>query len=108
MVSRIETLLVALHMYFIQSSKHQLELQKLAKLLDFKGSKILQNVKTKWINMLSPLRHVLSKYHTLLVASLKTHVLWHSWCLVLWFKKEGNHFGTTQIEKMSIKLCVVS
>ncbi len=65
MVSRIETLLAALHMYFSKSPKRHLELQKLADLLETKGRKILQNVKTRWISMLSPLQRVLSEYRTL-------------------------------------------
>ncbi len=67
MVSRIETLLSALHMYFSKSPKRHLELQKLAELFETKGRKILQNVKTRWISMLSPLKRVLSEYRTLLV-----------------------------------------
>jgi hypothetical protein len=67
MVSRIETLLSALHRYFSKSPKRHLELQKLAGLLETKGKKILQNVKTRWISMLSPLKRVLSEYRTLLV-----------------------------------------
>jgi hypothetical protein len=67
MVSRIEILLAALHMYFSKSPKRHLELQKLVELLETKDRKILQNVKTRWISMLSPLKRVLSEYHTLLV-----------------------------------------
>jgi hypothetical protein len=67
MVARIETLLAALHRYFNKSPKRHLELQKLAELLESKGKKILQNVKTRWISMLSPLKRVLSEYRTLLV-----------------------------------------
>jgi hypothetical protein len=33
--------------------------------METNGNKILQNIKTRWISMLSPLLHVLSKYHTL-------------------------------------------
>ena len=47
METRIETLLAALHMYFRKSPKCHLELQKLAKLLESMGRKILQNVETK-------------------------------------------------------------
>ena len=47
MASRIETLLAALHKYFSKSPKCHLELQKLDALLEIKGRKILQNVKTR-------------------------------------------------------------
>lgn len=48
MVSRIETLLIVLHMYFSKSPKCRLELRTLVELLDSKGSKILSNVKN-WV-----------------------------------------------------------
>jgi hypothetical protein len=67
MVARIETLLAALYRYSSKSPKRHLELQKLAELLESKGRKILQNVKTRWISMLSPLKRVLSEYRILLV-----------------------------------------
>jgi hypothetical protein len=73
MVARIETLLVVLHKYFSKSSKRHLELQKLVELLEFKGKKILQNVKTRWISMLSPLKHVLSEYRFFLVKICSDH-----------------------------------
>jgi hypothetical protein len=46
MVARIETLLAALHKYFKKYLKRYLELLKLVELLESKGIKILQNVKT--------------------------------------------------------------
>ena len=51
MVSRIETLLIALHMHFNKSPKHHMEFQELVELLDSKRKKILQNVRTRWINI---------------------------------------------------------
>ena len=75
MVARIETLLAALHKYFSKSPKRHLELQKLAELLESKGRKILQNVKTRWISMLSPLKRVLSEYRTLLVKMYSDHLV---------------------------------
>lgn len=67
MVSRIETLLAILHKYFSKSPKCYLELQKLVELLEDKVRKMLQNVKSRWISMLSPLKCVLTKYCTLMV-----------------------------------------
>ena len=62
MVLAIEKLLKKLHSYFSKSPKRHLELDKLAELLQSKGGKILNNVTTWWISMLSPLMQVLSKY----------------------------------------------
>ena len=67
MVARIETLLVVLHKYFCKFPKRHLDFQKLVELLESKGRKFLQNVKTRWISMLSPLKRVLSEFRTLLV-----------------------------------------
>ena len=75
MVARIETILVALHKYFSKFPKCHLELQKLAELLKSKGSKILQNIKTRWISMLRPLKHVLSEYRIVLVKICTGHLV---------------------------------
>jgi hypothetical protein len=75
MVARIETLLVSLYKYFSMFSKRHLELQKLVKLLESKGSKFLQNVKTRWISMLRLLKRILSKYRTLLVKMYSDHLV---------------------------------
>lgn len=53
-VHHLEDLLQSLHSYFVRSPKKVLELQKLTTLLNTKGNKILQNVKTCWISMLFP------------------------------------------------------
>lgn len=37
--------------------------------------KILQNVKTMWISILSPLKHVISEYHTVLVNMYFNHFI---------------------------------
>ena len=75
MVARIETLLATLYKYFSKSPKHHLELQKLAELLESNGKKILQNIKIRWISMLSPLKRVLSEYRTLLVKMYSAHLV---------------------------------
>jgi hypothetical protein len=67
MVSSVEKLLKKLHSYFSKSPKRHLELEKLSELMVSKGGKILNNVKTRWISMLSPLKRVLSEYRVLLV-----------------------------------------
>jgi hypothetical protein len=66
-VTRIETLLAALYKYFSKFSKHHLKLKNLVELFEFKDRKILQNVKTRWISMLSLLKRVLSECRTLLM-----------------------------------------
>jgi hypothetical protein len=67
MVARIEALLAALHKYFNQFPIRHLKLQKLAELLESKCINFFQNVKTRWISMLSSLKRVLSEYRTILV-----------------------------------------
>jgi hypothetical protein len=67
MVSSIKKLLKKLHSYFSKSPKRYMELEKLSQLMVSKGGKILNNVKTRWISILSPMRRVLSKYCVLLV-----------------------------------------
>jgi hypothetical protein len=67
MVSAIEKLLKKLFSYFSKSPKRHLELEKLSELLQSKGGNFLNNVKTRWISMLSPLRRVLSEYRVFLV-----------------------------------------
>ncbi len=44
-----------------------MEYTKLAKLIETKGAKILKNVKTHWIFILSPIWHVMVEYKTLLM-----------------------------------------
>jgi hypothetical protein len=41
-----------------------LEFAKLAKIMETKGNKTLQNIKTRWISMFSLVKRVLSKYCT--------------------------------------------
>jgi hypothetical protein len=43
-----------------------LELVKLGEIMEMKGLKILNNVKMRWISMLSPFRQVLQEYRPLL------------------------------------------
>ncbi len=52
---------------FLRSLKCHLGFSKLAKVMKTKGVKILNNVKINWIYVLSPTRHVMSKYTTLLM-----------------------------------------
>jgi hypothetical protein len=67
MVQKIEKLLQSLYSYFHASPKRCNEYQKLAEIMETSGLKILQNVTTRWISMLEPLKHVLGEYKTLIV-----------------------------------------
>jgi hypothetical protein len=51
------------------TTKHDLEFGKLTKILDSKGNKLLKNIKTRWISMLSPCKRIFTKY-TLLVVKM--------------------------------------
>ncbi len=53
MGNKIEGLFQTLYNYFFESLKRHLEFTKPTKLLETKGAKILKNVKTCWISMLS-------------------------------------------------------
>jgi hypothetical protein len=46
----------------------------LATLLDIKGKEILHNIKTCWISMLFPHKHVVIKYKTLIIKMCKDQV----------------------------------
>ncbi len=54
-----------MYMYFAQSINRHLEHTKLAKIMETKGLKILYNVKTWWVSMLTPSKHVLFEYKSL-------------------------------------------
>ncbi len=67
LVKCIESLLQTLHTYFVHSPKRHLEFTKLAKIMETKGNKILCNMKTQWISMLSLVKIIVAKYITLLL-----------------------------------------
>jgi hypothetical protein len=64
---QVETLLQSSYQYFCKSSKCHLEFTKLATIMETKGPKLLRNVKTKWISMLSLTKWVITKNKTLLM-----------------------------------------
>jgi len=47
-----DNLLQALHNYFAHSYKKHLEFTKLVEIMEMKGKKIFQNVKTRWMSIL--------------------------------------------------------
>jgi hypothetical protein len=52
--SKIKTLLAFMFNYFIHNLKQHFEFSKLVELLQYKGNKILKNIKTQWISMFFP------------------------------------------------------
>jgi hypothetical protein len=70
-VNRIEDLLQTLHSYFARSPKRHLEFVKLAEVLETKGLKILRQVKTRWLSMMSPAIKVMNEYRTLVVKMME-------------------------------------
>jgi hypothetical protein len=63
--------------YFSFSLKRYLEHGTFVKLLETKGLKLLHNVKTNWISMLSLVKHILAEYKILMV---KMHDDLHIYC----------------------------
>ncbi len=68
LVKHIENLFIqTLQAYFAHYTKRHLEFTKLTKIMEIKGNKILHNVKTRWISMLSLAKRMMVEYKTLLV-----------------------------------------
>ncbi len=67
LVSKIESMFASIYNYFSHSPKRHLEANKLVKFLESKGNKILKNIKSRWIFMLSPSKWILAKYKALVV-----------------------------------------
>ena len=66
-MSKVEGLLASLFSYYSGRPKQCVELAKFASNMETKGLKMLKAVKTRWISLLSPCKHVLSEYRPLLV-----------------------------------------
>jgi hypothetical protein len=67
LVIHFKHLLQNLHNYFAHSPKRHLKFTKLVEILEMKENKIFQNVKTRWISMLSLAKRVIDRYKILLV-----------------------------------------
>jgi hypothetical protein len=61
----IGALLQALYGFFSHSPKKFLEFQSLCDVLTKKGNKLMKNMKTRWINMLFLVKHVMEQYQPL-------------------------------------------
>jgi hypothetical protein len=62
LVVQLEALLQALYGFFSHSPNKFLKYHNLCDVLIDKGNKQLRNVKTRWINMLSLVKHVMEQY----------------------------------------------
>lgn len=51
----------------MKSPKKHMDFTKLVDIMETKANKFLRNVKTCWISMLSPMKHVICEYHPLLM-----------------------------------------
>jgi hypothetical protein len=71
LVAKLESLCQALYAYFSHSSKRLLEFQKLVEMVETEGLRILQNVSTRWIFLLEPLKRIMKEYKTLIVKMCK-------------------------------------
>jgi len=67
LVCWLEGILQALYVFLVHNLKKNLEFHKLAKLIGTIGNKLFKNVKTYWIFMFSPTKHVFVKYRPLIV-----------------------------------------
>ncbi len=67
LVSYIESMLQSLHSFFVHCLKKFPKFIKFVKTLEIKGVKLLRNVKTQWISMLSMLKCVMVDYKALIV-----------------------------------------
>jgi len=72
-VKHIKDLLQSLYSFFVHSPKRHIEFLKLTDLMKTKGSKILWNVKTRWINMLSTKKWVMSMYMPLVTKMVENN-----------------------------------
>ncbi len=66
MVSKLEDLHQLIYGYFSSSPKCHLEFQKLTEIVKAKGLNFFQNVKIRWINMLTPLKQIGKKFKMLI------------------------------------------
>jgi ubiquinone/menaquinone biosynthesis C-methylase UbiE len=62
LVAKIEALFAFMYMCFVHSLKRHLEHNKLTKIMETKGFKKIQNVKTWWVFMMAPSKCVLYEY----------------------------------------------
>jgi hypothetical protein len=66
-LDKIEAMLGDIYSYFCKSPKKYMEFFKLAEVMETMGLKILWNIKTRWISMLSSVVRIMNEYRTLIV-----------------------------------------
>jgi hypothetical protein len=66
LVVQLKALLQALYGFFSHSPKNFLKYHSLCDVLIDKGNKQLRNMQTRWINMLSLVKHVMEQYQPLI------------------------------------------
>jgi hypothetical protein len=67
LVKKLNWATFSMYNYFVHSLKHHLEVNKLIKLLECKGNKLLKNITTWWISIFSPSNFFLNEYKPLIV-----------------------------------------
>jgi hypothetical protein len=67
MVNKLENLSQTLYALFYKSPKRHLDFNKLAKIMEIKGNRPPNNVKTRWISMLDLAKRIMGEYHSLIV-----------------------------------------
>jgi hypothetical protein len=72
-MGKIESLLASMYNCFVNNFKCHLEICKLVEFMSCKGNKILKNLKTKKMSMLSPSNRTLNEYQTLVVKMIKNN-----------------------------------
>lgn len=68
-----EELIRLVYAHFAYSPKKRAKFHTLAQLMETKGLKMLKQVKTRWINMIKPLRQLLAKYRSLMEKMYADH-----------------------------------
>ncbi len=74
LVGKNENPLALMYNYFTHNLKHHLEIYKLVELLKCNINKILKNIKTQWMSMLSPSKRMKNEYQMLVVKMVEGNV----------------------------------
>ncbi len=74
LVGQIENPLALMYNYFAHNLKHHLEIYVFVELFKCNINKILKNIKTQWMSMLSPCKRMLNEYQMLVVKMVEDNV----------------------------------
>jgi len=75
LIAKIKGLFTSMYTYFNQSPKKHLENTELVEVIESRGLKILKNLWTRWISMLTPFKRLLSEYTSLVIKMFSDVVL---------------------------------